>query len=185
MIRTRLPAVREGISILDPKRRTEEEQIEAFEKRRVPYSAMQAHREMAAQVLAVGGTFKMASMRAGVSMRQIRKYYGEADFRSRIDELRSTMLSKVRGRVMAELSRRTDASSIKRIELLDLLRIYDRVATTNGRGHQGVTIAGDVNVNQYDTIIQALLSSNPSSESSNFPLVELEGSALPGEDSPV
>lgn len=180
-IRNRLPVVERGLSVLDPRRKSEEEFVESFELKRTKYAAMQAHREMSAQVLAVGGTFKMAALRAGVSVRQVKKYYEDADYRQRIEELRTVMLSKVRGRVMTELSRRTEPAKIRQIELLDLLRVFDRVNGAVGQ-RAGITVGGDINVNQYDTIIAALLSSEPRAEGVDFPIIEVESTALPSAD---
>jgi hypothetical protein len=140
---------------------------------------------MAAVILASGGTFKMAATKAGVSVRQVKKYYTEVEFRARIEEMRQVMFSKVRGRVVKELVNRTDPGKIEKIELLDLLRVFDRVAGPVG-GKAGVNIAGDVNVTNtnYDTIIASLLAPESGEESSDFPRFELDSLRLPGQGSP-
>lgn len=182
-VRNREGLVRNGLQILDPKNTTEPQMIERFEQQRTKYAPMRAHREMAAMILATGGTYKQAAAKAGVSPRQVRKYMTSPDFRTRIEELRQTMLSGVRGRLLKELERRTDGKRIKQIELLDLLRIFDRVNGPVG-GKNGVNIQGDVNVNNYDTLVQALLTAQPGTQSTDFPAFELEGSAISSEDSP-
>lgn len=183
--RNSLPVVAEGLKIIDPKRETFEERSERFKEQRKKYSSMQAHMELAATVLAAGGTFKQAAAKAGVSNRQVRKYYTDPDFRARIEELRQTIFSKIRGRLYKELERRTKPGSIERIELLDLLRIFDRVAGPVG-GKAGVNIAGDVNVTQsnHDTIIAALLAPVIEGESADFPHYEPADFHVPGEGAP-
>jgi len=180
----RQPLVRENLALVPDSRETFEERQARLEGKRIKYSGMIAHQEMAAMVLAAGGSFKMAATRAGISMRQVRKYYTEADFRARIEELRTIMFSKVRGRVIKELEKRTEPGKIDNIELLDLLRVFDRVAGPLG-GKAGIQISGDVNVsNNYDNIINALLAPQPREESADFPIYEVEGTALPSGDSP-
>jgi len=182
--RNLLPAVREGLRVLDPKGETFEERSERFRAQRLPYAPMRAHMEMAAMALAAGGSFRLAASNAGVSVRQVKKYYTDAEFRRRIEELRNTMFSKIRGRVIKEMSSRTEPGKIEKIELLDLLRVFDRVAGPIG-GKAGVNIAGDINVSstQYDTIIAAVLAKNSDSEEPDFPVFELNGTAVPVEDS--
>jgi len=180
----RQPLVRENLALVPDSRETFEERQARLEGKRIKYSGMHAHQEMAALVLAAGGSFKMAATRAGISMRQVRKYYTEADFRARIEELRTVMFSKVRGRVIKELEKRTEPGKIDNIELLDLLRVFDRVAGPLG-GKAGIQISGDVNVsNNYDNIIQALLTPQPEPEGPDFPIYTVEGVTIPSGDSP-
>jgi AcrR family transcriptional regulator len=141
--------------------------------------------ELSAQVLAVGGTFKMAAARAGCSVRQVKKYYSSADYRARIDELRSTLLSRLRGRIVRELERRTSDEKIQRMELLDLLRVYDRVLGP-GKGAGGTHI-GEVNVttNNYDTLLAALVAPDSGTEGVDFPILESTDFPLSGGSSPI
>jgi hypothetical protein len=182
--RNLLPAVREGLRVIDPKRETFEERSDRFRAQRLKYAPMRAHMEMAAMALAAGGSFRLAATHAGVSVRQVKKYYTDAEFRSRIEELRNTMFSRIRGRVIKEMEKRTEPGKIEQIELLDLLRVFDRVAGPIG-GKAGVNIAGDVNVGttQYDTIIAAVLAQNSPTEEPDFPIFELNSSSSPSEDS--
>lgn len=183
--RNLLPVVQEGLKVLDPKRETFEERSERFRAQRTKYAPMHAHMEMAAIALAAGGSFKIASAKAGVSVRQVKKYYSDADFRSRIEELRQQMFSKVRGRVIKELEKRTEPDKIEKIELLDLLRVFDRVAGPIG-GKAGVNVAGDINVTNtnYDTIVAALLAPERAGEGADFPIFDADSLRLPGQDSP-
>jgi hypothetical protein len=152
---------------------------------RVKYASMLAHEEMAAIVLAAGGSFKMAAAKAGISTRQVKKYYTSADFRARIEELRTTTFSKIRGRVLKELEKRTDPDKIGQIDLLDLLRVHDRVYGAPG-GKPGVNIAGDVNVGgtHYDQLIAALFTPQPGAESADFPIFELNGLSTSSDSPP-
>lgn len=183
--RNLLPAVLEGVKLIDPKNESFADRQARLTGQRKKYAAMKAHQEMAAVILAAGGSFKMAAAKAGVSSRQVKKYYTEVDFRTRIEELRALMFSKVRGRVIKEMESRTEPGKIEKIELLDLLRVFDRVAGPVG-GKAGINIAGDVNVtNQnYDTIIASLLAPESAEESTDFPSFELDSLRLPGESSP-
>jgi hypothetical protein len=178
-------AAREAMEILDPKRETFDERQERLGRNRVPYAGMVAHQEMAAMVLAAGGSYKLAAAKAGVSVRQVKKYYTSADFRARIDELRKFSFSKILGRVLKELERRTDPDKIGNIDLLDLLRVWDRVAGTPGKGAGGLNI-GEINVtnNNYDSILAALLSPDTGTKGRNFPIYRPEELLVSGKDSP-
>lgn len=183
--RNALPTVREGISHIAPKTLDHEVLTEEFKEQRKHYAPMHAHMEIVAHILATGGTFRLAAKQAGISVRQAKKYYQSADFRARIEELRSVMLSRARGKVMKELMRRLEKDNIGSIGLLDLLRVYDRVFGPVAGGKGGVTIAGDVNVTNYDRFLQALITPNARPEGEDFPIFELEGPAIPGESSPI
>lgn len=182
--RNLVPVVQEGLSYLDPKNESFEERTERLRDARKSYAPMRAHQEMAAMVLAAGGSFKLAAAQAGVSVRQVKKYYTDPDFRARIEEQRATVFSKIRGRLVKELERRTRPGSIERIELLDLLRVFDRMMGTPGG--KGVTNIGEVNVVQQnaDTIIAALLAPQRPGESPDFPDYRPSDFSVPGGDSP-
>lgn len=150
---------------------------------RIRYSGMRAHMELAAQVLAVGGTQRLAAKHAGVSERQIKKYYADPDFRARIEELRAVLASKLKGRIMRELDRRTSGPNIKNMELLDMLRVFDRI-TTGGKG-MAISVAGDVNVsNNYESILAALFNPNSVQDGSDFPVYGSDSLRLSSGDSP-
>ena len=182
-LRKRAESMRPAMEVLDPKRESFEERQQRLEGKRVPYAGMVAHQEMAAMVLASGGTFKLAAEKAGISVRQAKKYYQSADFRQRIDELRKTTFSKILGRVLKELENRTDPDKIGRIDLLDLLRVWDRVAGSPGKGPGGMNI-GEINVtnNNYDSILAALLSPKPGREGRDIPVYRPEELLVSGED---
>jgi len=174
--------IKDDVKLLDPKRETFEERQERLEGNRVPYASMVAHQEMAAIILASGGTYRLAAAKAGVSVRQVKKYYSSADFRQRIEELRSTRFSKIIGRVLKELDKRTEKGAIEKIELLDLLRVWDRVAGPVG-GKGGVNIAITNNQN-YDSLIAALTAPVGQGEGEDFQSYGPEDLRLPGGSSP-
>ena len=187
-MRRRAPVVKEGLKLIKVK--SEVELIEDNTKKRVRYAAMHAHREIAAAVLALGGTRKQASRKAGVSTRQIQKYYSDPDFRERIQELQELAGNKIRGRVMKEVSRRTDPVLIKKIDLLDLLRIGDRFGL--GRGNASAINISQTEINNYEAIFNdVFLGDDPEqltdgeAESEDFPTFEPSRLALSGGDSPV
>lgn len=148
------------------------------------YAAMRAHQEMAAQALAVGATNKLAGQYAGVSPRQIKKYMTDPDFRARIEEHRATTTSRIRGKIIRELDRRTGSVQIKNMELLDLLRVMDRL-TTGGKG-MAITVEGDVNVNnKYENILAALFAPDSGSNGGDFPSYGADDVLVPGRSSPI
>lgn len=175
-----------GLKILNPQGKELEEYKEEIEKKpRMRYAAMRAHQEMAAQALAVGATQKLAGQYAGVSPRQIKKYMMDPDFRARIEEHRAMTTSKIRGKIIRELDRRTDKQSIQNMELLDLLRIMDRLTGAGGKG-MAITVEGDVNVNnKYENILAALFSPNAGSHGGDFPSYGPEDLLVPGTSSPI
>lgn len=171
--------VKAGIRMIDTKGQSFAQMQNKLIDKRVPYASMQAHMEMAATALAAGSTHKLAAARAGISVRQLRNYLEHQDFRVRVEELRALMFSKIRGRVMKELVKRTAPGRIENIELLDLLRVFDRVAGPVGQ-KAGVNI-GEVNVthNNYDAVLAALITPQRGGQSTDFPDFELDSLALP------
>lgn len=180
-----MEATNRHLKILDPKPLDAEsvQQQMVAKNPRIRYSGMRAHMELAAHALAVGGTQKLAAKYAGVSERQIKKYYADPDFRVRIEELRAVLASKLKGRILRELDRRTTGDNIKNMELLDMLRVFDRI-TTGGKG-MAISVAGDVNVsNNYEAILASLFNPNAGSNGGDFPVYESDSLQLSGGDSP-
>jgi hypothetical protein len=181
-VRNRLPVANAGLTIINPQGKDFEDHQEDMERKRLPYSAMQAHMEMAAQALAVGATVKMAAAYAGVSRRQVKKYLASADFRARVEELRNLLVSRLRGKVIRELNRRTSPEKIAQMDLLDILRIGDRVGL--GRGEN--IAERDSGTSNYDRLIQQIfLVGQGRDQGEDFPLYGSESLPLPGTDSPV
>lgn len=183
--RKRLEPTNRGLAILNPKGlELEDYKEEIVKKPRMRYAAMRAHMEMASQALAVGATQKLAAQYAGVSARQIKKYMMDPDFRARIEEHRATTTSRIRGKIVRELDRRTGPAVIKNLELLDLLRIMDRL-NIGGKG-MAITVEGDVNVNnKYENILAALFAPNPGADGSDFPEYGPSDILVPGTNSPI
>lgn len=183
--RKRLEATNRGLAILNPQAKDlGDYQEEIVKKPRMRYAAMRAHMEMASQALAVGATQKLAGQYAGVSPRQIKKYMQNPDFRARIEEHRATTTSRIKGKIIRELDRRTDTTVIKNMELLDLLRIMDRL-TVGGKG-MAITVEGDVNVNnRYENILAALFSPNTGADGGDFPEYGTSDVLVPGTSSPI
>lgn len=177
------------MKVLNPRGAKTVEEVESGMIKRNPrirYSGMKARMEMAAQVLAVGGTQRLAAKYAGCSERQIKKYYTDPDFRVRIEELRTVLASKVKGRIFRELSRRTTSDKIKQMELLDMLRILDRI-TVGGKG-MAINVSGDVNVgdtNYYEAILASLFNPNSGPDGGDFPVYEPDRIRLSSGSPPV
>jgi hypothetical protein len=184
--RKRLEATNRGLKILNPQGKDlDDYQEEIVKKPRMKYAAMRAHMEMSAQALAVGSTQKLAAQYAGVSARQIKKYMQDSDFRARILELRAITTSKINGKIIRELDRRTNTGAIKNMELLDLLRIMDRLSPTGGKG-MAINVEGDVNVgNKYDNILAALFSPDTGKNGGDFPEYGASDVLVPGTSSPL
>lgn len=183
-IRNRMDPTNRGLRLINPQAKDFDDHKEAISRTpRLRYAAMRAHMEMSAQVIAVGGTQKMAAKYAGVSPRQIKKYYQDADFRTRVEELRGLLASRIKGKILRELNRRTTGQNLQNMDLLDMLRVFDRV-TVGGKG-MAITVEGDVNVqqNRYDAILTALFNPNAGEEGSNFPGYEPEDVSISGDDS--
>ena len=151
---------------------------------RVAYAPMKAHMELASQVIAVGGTYKMAARYAGVQRRQIKKYMMMPDFRARIEEHRAKMASGIKGRILGELGRRTRGKNIHNWEIMDLVRVLDRLSGTGGKGMTTI-IEGDVNVNKYEGILAALFGPNAEQAEPDFPRFGDQGHVIPGESTSV
>lgn len=183
--RNSLESTNRGLRLLNPKGNNAEELEEKYSKNpRQRYAAMRAHMELAAQALAVGSTQRMAAKYAGVSPRQIKKYYADPDFRARIEELRAVLASKMKGKIMRELNRRLTGDRIKNMETLEMLRIFDRI-TVGGKG-MAINVAGDVNVNNnYEAILAAILDLDSSSDGEDFPSYGDRGTVIPGRSTPV
>lgn len=165
----------------------------AIEKR-LRYAAMQTHKELAAHVIACGGTKKQAAEKAGISRRQVGQYMASADFRDRIAELQELLGGKIRGRIMKEVNRRTGPKFIEKMELLDLLRVGDRFGL--GRGNGSVIVNDNREIHNYESTFNALFHGTGSAEDQkrlsdsgeegvDFQEFEPTSLALSGGDSPV
>lgn len=181
--RNRKGPTEQGLRLLNPRGEEEEDTVERFAaKPRQKYAAMAAHKERAAQALAVGSTQKMAANYAGVSQRQIKKYYTDPEFRTRIQELREVLGGKIQGMILREFNRRLTGKEIRGMEIIDLTRVFDRV-TAGGKG-MAITVQGDVNVNRYEAILTQLFSPNTGSEGEDFPVYGAEEFSVSEDDSP-
>lgn len=174
------------MAILDPthkKSDVEELDRKYRQQPRLRYTAMRARMEASAHALACGASNKMAAEYAGVSERQIKKYLEDPDFRARIAELRELLSGKIQGKILREFNRRVSGKHIRMMDTMDLSRIYDRV-TQGGKG-MAINIAGDVNVNKYDTVLAALFDADPEPDGEDFPSFGDSGTVIPGTSTPV
>jgi hypothetical protein len=159
-------------------------------EKRVRYAAMRTHMEIAANVLASGGTAGQAARKAGVHRRQIRKYMENPDFRDRIAELQETLGGRIRGKIIKEINRRTSPKVMKKMDTLDVLRIGDRFGL--GRGAGSVIVNDNREIHNYETTIAALFGNGgpqddpyAEEEGEDFPTFEPDGVPIPGGDTPV
>lgn len=158
--------------------------------KRARYAAMKTHMEIAAIAIAAGATPKIAARKAGVHRRQIHKYMTMVDFRERVHELQETLGNRILGRVLKEVNRRTEPEVIAKMELLDLLRVGDRVGL--GRGSGSTIINNEGTINNYEANFNALFHegaadeeqlSDASEEGVDFPEFKPTSLALSGGDS--
>ena len=164
-IKHKMEPVQQNLRVLAPNENDldhAEKKKEFHERKRVKYASMRSHMEIAATVIAAGGSYKMAATQAGVSARQVRKYVSDSDFRARVEELRELLMGRVRGRIQEEFLRRTEPGKIEGLEIMDLSRIYDRTGTdADARDREGA--------NNYDRILQQIFITNSGGQGVDFP----------------
>jgi hypothetical protein len=181
IVRHRLPTVQERMKLIGARHQQDIE--EEYIKKRVPYASMRSHMEVAAIVIAAGGTQKMAAAKAGVHVRQIKKYASNPDFRARVKELQEVTVNKILGKVVKEIDRRTGPEIIKKMELMDLLRVGDRVGL--GRGNGNTVINDNSQTTSYEATFNALVFPDAGEKGADFPEFEPTDLALSGGDSPL
>lgn len=150
-------------------------------------AAHKAHQELAAQVLAVGGTYADAADRAGVNEETIRGYMEIELFCERIVELRGHTMTRIAGNVVTELERRTEPGRIALLETIDVLRIYDRTAGPKGGGASAIPgVNVNVQINSYQdlmariTDVAAFSDADAEGESGDFPAYGADVVPVPG-----
>lgn len=180
-VKNRIPVVEDNLKLIGKKAKTSDEVEEITIEKRQRYAEMKGHMEVAAAVLAAGGSPKIAGRKAGVSGRQVRKYMESAVFRERVQELQETLGNRIRGRVLKEVSRRTSPSMIRKMELLDLLRVGDRVGL--GRGNAS-SISINTEIHQYESTFAQVVLSDAGEESEDFPTYEPTDLSVSGGNPP-
>jgi hypothetical protein len=136
-------------------------------------AAAQAHRTMAAALLAAGGTLREAADHAGVTEATVAGYWKDPDFRDLINQWTSTRLATVSGRVVGELVRRTSGKRLRRMDTGDVLRVFDRVAggrSPAAAASKGVTV--NVGIASFNDLLGqvAVAARDTGSEGADFPL---------------
>jgi hypothetical protein len=113
----------------------------------------------------------MAGAKAGVSDRQIRKYMTDSDFRSRVLELREKLTNQVHGAILNRFSELVADNNIKNLEVMDLVRIFDRVVGTSQGGRTPVVNTGE-GQEKYDSFLQQITVVVNSGQGPDFPEFE-------------
>lgn len=179
-IRRKLPVVEENLAVLAPNPGDLDHEVlkkDYSDRQRLKYASLRSHMEIAATVIAAGGSYAIAAEKAGVNPRQVRKYMTDSEFRDRVRELRELLMGQVRGRIIEEFGRRTEPEKIQRLEIMDLARIFDRTS--------GDSVSPEsIETRKYDTIIQQVFIANAAPESSDFPEYEYEDVSVPDESTP-
>jgi hypothetical protein len=180
--RNQLPMVAEGIEVLTNGKGIDQKAMAAdlAYNKRERYAPMKARQETAAIALASGASFRLAAQIAGCSSRQVKHYYQSADFRARVEEHRSILMSRIKGRITAEFKRRTSPTMIQKLEIMDLVRLYDRMSgedttTTNARALHGLEGA-----EKYEAIINQVFNFGSGGQSGDFPEYGTDDVQLPG-----
>ena len=184
--RKKLAPINRGLALVNPEGKDTSEMVGEIvgASPRTQYAPMRAHQEAASMVIAVGGTYKMAARYAGVNRRQVHKYMQDPNFRARVDEHRAKMVSGIKGRILGELGRRTKGKAIQNWEIMDLVRVLDRLTGSGGKGMTTI-IEGDVNVNKYEGILAALFGPDAGSNGSDFPRFGDQRNVISGDSTPV
>lgn len=190
--RKKIGPVNRGLRLINPDGKDAEE-VEHEIRGREPgsqYAPMRAHKELASQVIAVGGTYRMAARYAGISRRMIHKYMQDPRFRARIEEHRAQMASGIKGRILGELGRRTKGKAIHSWDIMDMVRVLDRLTGAGGKGM--ITVEGDLNVNnnKYEAILASLFSepkqiADSGEDGGDFPRFGDSSNVIPGESTSV
>lgn len=123
---------------------------------RKQYAALEAHREIAAQLLACGATLNEAADWAGVTAGTVAKYYADPDIRARVDEYRQMLKGTIGGRILGSLERLTqDPDVLDGMAVRDRLQIYDRFESRPGVGSVQLNQT-NVNINSYPELMERL-----------------------------
>lgn len=91
-----------------------------------------SHEQMAAVILAVGGTQQEAAMHAGVGVATIARMLRQPEFVEAVNGQRRRLLSRVQGGVLAELERRVFGGDVLFMDTRDVLAILDKTADLGG-----------------------------------------------------
>jgi hypothetical protein len=141
---------------------------------RPAFASMAAHQEIAAAMLSCGATLGEAADRAGVTEVTISKYWADQSFRRRVFELRSVVVDGINGRIVGELDRRTKGRNLQNMELMDVLRVFDRTNPKQSGSQRSVTtVAGNLSVTQlnYEGLSAEVRRVDTPEESADFPLL--------------
>jgi hypothetical protein len=157
---------------------------------RPAFAALTPQREMAATMLACGATNEEAARYAGVTGVTVGKWGTEEVFRKRIEELQSVVMRSISGSVLTELQRRTQGKHLRKMEINDLLRIFDRVAGSRapGAAARAAAVTVNVGVSTYENVLQRVIAADAQSggtddgeaESGDFPVYGAGLVPLPG-----
>ena len=159
--------------------------------KREQYVALETHREMASVILGAGGTFEEAADHAGVAVGTVRKWYEDLQFRSRVDEQKAIVGSRLGGRILSSLDRLTgDEDKLDAMPVKDRLAIYDRFDSTD-RGRSGPGHQTNILVTPYQGVMDRLKDAargsaptgsvdDASHESGGFPVVGADSPPVAG-----
>ena len=126
------------------------------ESKRRAWAALEAHKEMAATILAAGGTLGEAADHAGVTEATVRGYLEDEHLRARIEEQRTLIRARIGGRIEQWMERRTaDPEALDAADPQTTLRIYDRVAgPAGGRGVAPPPAVTNINILTYGDLME-------------------------------
>lgn len=152
---------------------------------RTRYAALSVRKEIAATVLASGGTISQAAKAVGCGRGAIRKALQDPVFRDRVAELQSLVAQQVGGRILKEFQKRTSAGQIERLEVLDLTRIYDRMVTQSPAAVDArAKEEEERDVDDYNRTLQQIILIDARTQGEDFPTFTDEDLRLSGGDTP-
>ena len=148
------------------------------------YVSLSVRMEIAAAVLAAGGSFRQAGRACGRSAAAVQGWNEQSRFRERVQELQAIVSQQISGRILREFERRTREDQLDKLEVLDLTRIFDRVVDrTPAALERKAAEAGEDEDAKYINITNQILNIDTSGQGADFPIYSDEDLQLPGGDS--
>ncbi len=188
----RMPGVEHGIRVItrretghDTSELQKNFDVEFDDTGRRRYAPMAVHKEKAATALSTGASYKLAAAYAGVSVRTIKNYQQSASFRQRVAELRESLMGQLQGRLVAEFLRRTEPDKIANLEIMDLVRLFDRAAGIGKANLSQKQLEDTTGADRYETIIEQILRIDTGGQSTDFPSFENGDFQLSAGSSPL
>ena len=147
------------------------------------YASLATFMEMAATILASGGSFRQAGRAVGRTSTTVRHWMEIPRFRERVGELQAIAGQQISGRILAEFEKRTRPDQLEKLEVLDLTRIYDRVVDrTPAALDRKAEADGEDEFTKYEHLTQQIILVNSGGKGTDFPVYTPEDLRLSSGD---